>query len=66
MPDLLSSNANFVLGEQILARRVKFVVNDGMLNPQRSVCWKMLLYGCTMTEGENKCIDSAMAIGIPP
>ena len=52
MPDIETANANFVLGEQMVARRLRFVVNGGMLDPLNNVCWKIILYGCTMAEGK--------------
>ncbi len=54
MKGIQTSDANFVLSEQLAARRVRFVIINGtvdMGDPLPLVCWKMLVFGCTMEQG---------------
>lgn len=41
----------FVLEEAVLAKKLRFVVGDAVLDTQGRICWRMFILGCTASEG---------------
>lgn len=51
MADLQLSPARFTLEKVVVARRLRFTINGGVRDPSNRFCWKVLLFGCTFSEG---------------
>ena len=50
---LLLSDAHFTLEKAVVARRLRFYINGGELDPSHRLCWEVMLFGCTLSEGES-------------
>lgn len=48
------SPARFTLEKVAVARRLRFRINGGVLDPSNRFCWKVLLFGCTFLEGNHE------------
>jgi len=50
--DIAASDAYFALEKSIVARKMRFSINDGMKDPFGRTCWSMMIYGCRASEGK--------------
>ena len=50
---VLLDDARFTLEQPIVTLRLRFRVNDALLNDGR-ICWALVLYGCKLSDGEYK------------
>ena len=41
----------FTMEQPIVARRLKFVINGGVLEQAGRLCWEISIYGCTLATG---------------
>jgi len=50
---LLLTDAHFILEKAVVARRLRFYINGGVPDPSHRLCWEVMLFGCTLLEGES-------------
>lgn len=48
---LLLTDAYFTLEQPIVAQRLRFMINEAMLDTQNRICWELLMYGCKLSNG---------------